>query len=169
MKRIKKLLLAFFAIVISAGLNAQNLVVTLTNSTTEIFTIEGIQSIKFGDTSMILNELDGTVTVWDIDDIDNYAFDLTTSLNDDLNIASSTLNIYPNPATSLVNIEFSTTQSSRVTIDIIDVSGRIVEQIYQGDRQDGQKYQWNSNVQKGIYLCRIMTESKTITKPVVIH
>ena len=69
-----RLVLVLMTILCSIGLNAQNLVVTLTNTTTASFPISDIQSIKFGASSMILYKLDGTVTTWDIIDIDNYAF-----------------------------------------------------------------------------------------------
>jgi len=169
MKKAQKLLLAIFAVVFSIGLKAQNLVVTLTNSTTETFSVSGIQSIKFGAETMILNELDGTVTTWNIADIDNYAFDGSANLNDELNIESSNLTVYPNPASNLVNLAFTTSHATTVSIDVLDVSGKVVEQIYQGEHQGEQTYTWNSNVQSGTYYCRINTGSKTITKPIVIQ
>ena len=67
----KKGLLILSLVIIGFCVNAQSLVVTLTNSTTEVFPISDIQSIKFGTETMILNELDGTVNTWNIDDIDN--------------------------------------------------------------------------------------------------
>ena len=169
MKKAQKLLLAIFAVVSSMGLKAQNLVVTLTNSTTETFSVSGIQSIKFGAETMILNELDGTVTTWDIEDIDNYAFDGTANLSDELNMESSNLTVYPNPASNLVNLAFTTSQVTTVTIDVLDASGRVVEQIYQGEHQGEQTYTWNSNVKMGTYYCRINTGSKIITKPIIIQ
>jgi hypothetical protein len=51
------------------GIKAQNLVVTLNNSTIETIPIATIQGIKFGTSSMILNEFDGTVTTWNIQDL----------------------------------------------------------------------------------------------------
>ena len=169
MKKAQKLLLAIFAVVFSIGLKAQNLVVTLTNSTTETFSVSGIQSIKFGAETMILNELDGTVTTWNIADIDNYAFDGSANLSEELNIESSNLTVYPNPAGNLVNFAFTTSKATTVTIDVLDASGRLVEQVYQGEHQGEQTYTWNSNVKTGTYYCRINTGSKTMTKPIVIQ
>ncbi len=72
--KIIRLVLVLMIMLGSVGLNAQNLVVTLTNTTTASFPISDIQSIKFSASSMILYKLDGTVIAWDIVDIDNYAF-----------------------------------------------------------------------------------------------
>ena len=69
-----RLVLVLMTILCSIVLNARNLVVTLTNTTTATFPISDIQSIKFGASAMILYKLDGTVTSWNIVDIDNYAF-----------------------------------------------------------------------------------------------
>jgi hypothetical protein len=156
-------------LVFSTGLFAQNLVVTLTNSTTETFPISNIQSIKFGTSSMILNELDGTITTWSIDDIDHYAFHQTTGLNEQLILENSHLSIYPNPASNLVNIAFSSAHSSQISIDIMDASGKIIDQVFDGKHQDGHVYQWNNSVRNGMYFIRIFTETKVITKPVVIQ
>jgi hypothetical protein len=81
----------------SIGLRAQDLIVTLNNSTTETFAIATIQSIKFGDSTMILKEINGTVTTWDITDIDNYDFSSGVGLNDQVN----PLKRYGFPATKI--------------------------------------------------------------------
>lgn len=169
MKKTQKLLIAIFTVVFSMALKAQNLVVTLNNSTTEAFPVSGIQSIKFGAESMILNELDGTVTTWDIAVIDSYAFEGTANLSDELNIESSNLTVYPNPASNLVNLAFTTSHATIVTIEVLDASGRLIEQVYQGEHQGEQTYKWNSNVQSGTYYCRINTGSKIISKPIIIQ
>lgn len=60
----KHIVLIAIALMSSLGLKAQNLVVTLDNATTETFAVASIQSIKFGFNTMILKELNGTVTTW---------------------------------------------------------------------------------------------------------
>ncbi|MCC5923943.1 MAG: T9SS type A sorting domain-containing protein [Crocinitomicaceae bacterium] len=169
MKQILNILILAISIACVTSLSAQNLVVTLTNSTTESFPVVDIQSIKFGSETMILNELDGTVNTWSIDNIDNYAFDGVATLSDELNIVSSNLIVYPNPAINLVSLAFTNSQATTVTIDILDASGRIIEKIYQGEHQGQQTYKWNSNVQTGTYYCRINSGSKIITKPIIIQ
>jgi len=164
-----KTLLVILILVSCTGLFAQNLVVTLTNSTTKTFPISNIQSIKFGTSSMIINELDGTITTWNIVDIDNYAFYETTGLNEQLIAGNSQLSVYPNPASNLVNIAFSSVHSSQISIDIIDANGKIIDHIFQGKHQDGHIYQWNNSARNGMYFIRIFTETKVITKPIVIQ
>jgi len=163
--------LAIFAFAVAFNYNvfSQNLIVTLQDNTTETFAIAGIRSIKFGTSSMILNQLDGTVTTWNIEDIDNYAFDESTSLPTSAASSISAIQIYPNPASNLVNLKFEIKESSYITAEITDAQGRYVEQLFQGYVQGEQHYQWQSQVPKGVYYLRISTSQKLVTKPIIIQ
>jgi hypothetical protein len=147
---------------------AQNLVVTLNNSAIETFPIANIQSIKFGANSMILNEFDGTITTWNIQDINNYAFDNSLGIEDIVVLGKTNLVIFPNPSVGEVNIKFQSEEKSLITIEIIDAIGNQIQQIYQGMHQGIESYKWDGNVPKGVYYCRILTDYKTISKPIII-
>ena len=150
------------------GIKAQNLVVTLNNSTVETFPVADIQSIKFGISSMILNEFDGTVTTWNIQDINNYSFDGSSGIKDVIDINKGSLTIFPNPSIGEVNIQFESEKTSFVTIEIMDANGNQIQNIFRGEHQGKETYKWNGNVTNGVYFCRILTEDKTITKPIII-
>ncbi len=147
---------------------AQNLIVTLNNSTIETFPIANIQSIKFGTSSMILNEFDGTVTTWNIQNINNYAFDNTSGIQDIIQSGKSDLSIFPNPSVGEVTIQFQLEEKSLITIEIIDANGNQIRQIYRGEHQGKESYKWDGNVPNGFYYCRILTNNKTIAKPIII-
>ena len=164
-----KLTLLFIIFFYSLGLKAQNLTVTLTNNSTASFPITSIRSIKFSNSTMILNELNGTVTTWAIADINNYDFSSMVGLNDQATVENSSLQLFPNPSSNLVNIEFFGVQVGKIVIDIIDVNGKPIQEVYRGDHQGKQTYQWFSNSIKGIFYCRITMDHKTITKPVIIQ
>jgi len=169
MKKNKKVVLLLLAIICSLGVSAQNLVVTLNNTTVETFPITNIQSIKFGANSMILNEFDGTATTWNIQDINNYAFDSSLSgIKDVIDINKNSLTIFPNPSVGEVNIQFESEKTSFITIEIIDAKGNQIQNIFRGEHQGKETYKWNGNVPNGVYYCRILTEDKTITKPIII-
>ena len=165
----KNFLLLALGLLSSMGIKAQNLVVTLTNASIETFPISSIRSIKFGNSTMILNELNGTVTTWDISDINNYDFSNSIGLNDQKNIENSTLQLFPNPSSNLVNIQFLGAQVGNIVIEIIDVNGKQIQEVYRGAHQGQQTYQWLSNAVIGTYYCRITTDKKVITKPVIIQ
>jgi hypothetical protein len=168
MKKKQKNIILILTILWNLGLTAQNLVVTLNNTTTETFPIANIKSIKFGISSMILNETDGTVNTWNIQDINNYTFDGSSGIKDLIDINQSNLTIFPNPAVGLVNIQYTAGLMTFITIEIIDINGKSIQQIYHGEQNGKQLYTWGANVPKGIYYCRILTENKSISKPIII-
>ena len=117
---------------------------------------------------MILNEFDGTVTTWNIQDINNYAFDGSLGIKDLIDINKGSLTILPNPSIGEVNIQFESKKTSYITIEIIDANGNQIRQIFRGEHQGKEAYKWDGNVPNGIYYCRILTNNKTITKPIII-
>jgi len=163
----KLILFTFHFFVICFGYS-QNLIVSLNNSTVETFPIVNIQSIKFGTNSMILNELDGTVNTWNISDINNYSFDGLSGVEDNIELKKSNFTVFPNPSVGSVNFQYLSNLETLITIEIIDASGKLIEQIYHGGHSGNKLYKWEANVQDGIYYCRISTENKTISKPLII-
>lgn len=154
----------------SKNTNAQNLVVNLNNSTTNTFPIASIQSIKFGASTMILQEFNGTVSTWNISDINNYAFSPSGVGGVDENPSSfvNVLNIFPNPSSGVVNVQFQTEAMSNITVEIISGEGKKLHQMYAGNHEGLQTYTWNSNLSNGVYYCRILLDKKTITKPFIV-
>lgn len=149
--------------------NAQKLIVTLNNNTTEEFNTNQIQSIKFGTSTMILKENDGTVNTWQIPDIHHYSFAGPTGVENVLTEGKSHLTVYPNPSAGEVTIDFAISQPARVTVDIIDASGKLIKFIYQGEQTTSQIYKWNGSTFAGTYFCRIVTDTKVLLKPIIIQ
>jgi hypothetical protein len=170
--KIKTIALAM-SLICMTSLSAQNLVVTLTNSTTESFPVSEIQSIKFGPETMILNEFDGTVNTWNIDDVDNYAFDGVANINESATVKTDELNVYPNPASNKVQINFSSNRSGEISIDVYDMHGRLIEKLFHGIHQDETLLTWypkqDNAIQSGNYLIKITATNKVITKPIIIQ
>ena len=173
MKQILNILTLAISIVCVTSLSAQNLVITLTNSTTESFPVVDIQSIKFGSETMILNELDGTVNTWSIDNIDNYAFDGVASTNETTTILSDQVIIYPNPSSDKFYINYASNRVGLITVVVYDINGRLIEELFHGEHKEITEATWspkeNMSVQSGKYLIQIVTTSKIITKPVIIQ
>ncbi|MCC5923060.1 MAG: T9SS type A sorting domain-containing protein [Crocinitomicaceae bacterium] len=169
----KNIWLLALTLLSALGVQAQNLVVTLTNSNTETFAVADIQSIKFGTESMILNELDGTVNTWDINDIQNYAFDGVANIHESTTIATDELNVFPNPSSGLVHINYTSNLSGKITIAVYDINGRLNEELFDGVNQETTTVTWsakaNNMVQAGKYLVKITTPNKAITKPIIIQ
>ena len=155
------------------GLSAQNLIVTLTNSNTATYPISDIQSIKFGTNSMILYELNGTVNTWDIDDIDNYAFDGELNIDEEAQIIQENLSVYPNPTSDKITISYESSLSDKIIISIVDLNGKEVAHLFEGMHDQTTKVEWSAKgqgkVESGTYFCKIKTATKVTTKPIIIQ
>jgi hypothetical protein len=170
MKKKLSVALLLHALLFGFGIQAQNLylVIELTNTTTETFAVSGIRSVKFGNTSMVLYQLNGTVTTWEIGDIDHYEFKTDAEIADLHTPDRDALTLFPNPASGNVQILYHAMDPGVISIDILDGAGRQVATVYQGVHTPERTYQWNPDVPAGVYYCRIVTETKKITKPVII-
>ncbi len=89
------------------------------------------------------------------------------SINNDLKFA-----IFPNPASNIVNISFTTTESCFTQISIYDIYGKKTDNIYTGNLSKGSHlFSWNfsdKKITKGTYFCIIETNNSLITKRFVV-
>ena len=173
MKNKSYYLLLLLLVTSNSGFGQNNLIVTLNNSSTESFPVADIQSIKFGAEEMMLYELNGTTNTWSIDDIDNYAFEGTSNIDEEVQIIQEKLSVYPNPTTDKLTVNFESNLSGKITISILDVNGREIALLFDGMHNEVTRIEWSVNGQiniiPGTYLCKIKTTTKIITKPIVIQ
>lgn len=87
-------------------LNSQNIVITLNSGSQEVYPLNEIRSIKFENDSMVIYHYDNSFLIWDVLDIDNYAFEESTQTEDFLDNKNESLEVFPNPASDVVNIVF---------------------------------------------------------------
>jgi hypothetical protein len=165
-----KLLIAIpIAYGMSSNISAQvQMVVTLNNNNTETFALSEIRSLKFGTQSMNLHKYNGSVSTWNISDIANYRFTGVTGLGE-LKSTAGNLELFPNPASKETMISFSAAQNQRITIEILDLQGKKIRSIYSGNHVGQQRYPWQVDVPKGMYLCRVTTENGIFTKSLIIQ
>ena len=79
-------------------------------------------------------------------------------------------NPYPNPFNPILNIDFSIPQNDMVNISIYDITGRLVQELYNDIKDVGyHSIQWNAiNYASGIYFIKILTNNFTQTKKVTL-
>jgi len=83
---------------------------------------------------------------------------------------SSLLDISPNPFTGVLNLKYTLTNSSPLSLTLCDLTGRVIKQIDEKSLLSPGNYQSTINLeslQKGIYLIVMKTSSKTIIRKVV--
>ncbi len=78
----------------------------------------------------------------------------------------SNIKLYPNPVIDIANFEYKLKKSSRVTVNIFDISGRMINSIDYGTQASGeQKSEINlSELSSGAYFLQLQTEEGTSIK-----
>ena len=98
-----------------------------------------------------------------------FAFELTqdgiggfTGIEDAQTVEFAT--VYPNPAVDMTTVEFSLTESSNVTIQIVNTLGQVVYTNLMGDLTGAQKVQINTtDFEAGMYLININVDGNILT------
>jgi PKD repeat protein len=86
--------------------------------------------------------------------------------------AIGTFDVYPNPAQDNTVVEFSLDKREVVTVEVLDLSGKVVQQTYSGDLATGvHRFPINTaELSSGIYLVRLMTgEGSYLTRKLVVE
>lgn len=81
-----------------------------------------------------------------------------------------TLNVYPNPFSKEINIEFNLLHESLVTIEIINVLGETIELLISDEKKNVGKTLLTYNNEKltpGFYICKIKTENDIINRSII--
>jgi len=82
----------------------------------------------------------------------------------------SSLQLYPNPATEAVNINFRVETAGQVNITVTDIQGRILAVVQDANMAVGtHNVEWNVNVNSGLYLITIKTAAGIEQKQLLIQ
>ena len=88
------------------------------------------------------------------------------------------LSCFPNPSPGLTNLTVVLARTSRVNIDLLNMHGKVVNQVFYGELPSGKSdFQWNGDdhqgncLPSGIYMCRCITsdQSPVIEKLLIIR
>ena len=83
----------------------------------------------------------------------------------DLNAGVTTLNVYPNPANNVLNIDIETTEAENVTLTLCDILGKTLKtQHFSTTAQMSTCSIDVSDLAKGMYLLRVKTDKGITTK-----
>lgn len=129
----------------------------------------GAAGISAAGTSYLYDETDGTWYYVTETPMVRMNFDISLGINDAKGLTSS-LNAYPNPANTNVNVNFSINESANVEMTVISVTGDVVYNNNFGSIAAG-KYSKNINVSElanGIYFYTLNVNGNVTTKKLVI-
>lgn len=101
--------------------------------------------------------------------IDDINLDGTVGLNEVLEAALA-LNVYPNPVMNQATVEFTLTEKNAVSIDVVDVLGRVVNKITETTLDAGQyQFELPANLASGLYSVRVNVNGYTTSRKIVIN
>jgi hypothetical protein len=89
----------------------------------------------------------------------------------DRNVDGLGLGIWPNPAADYTFIAFQTEHAAMATLEIYDLNGKMIEQLFRGSATPGLQQRFELNVQhlaSGMYMCKLATNHASITKKLIV-
>ena len=81
------------------------------------------------------------------------------------------VSVYPNPFPVHTTIQFKISAPGKVSIKIVDIQGRVVSTVFEGDRPAGTYHLlFNGNqLPAGLYLCRMQVNDQVLQQKVIIQ
>lgn len=107
--------------------------------------------------------------------VENTGSDLTeqfTDAREDIRVEASEVTVSPNPVRNMAQFNFKTVNSATATLDIFDMSGRKVADVYSGTVEQGHTYQVSFDTEAlsaGIYMYRFTNGSDVQIKRLIIN
>ena len=91
---------------------------------------------------------------------------LSTTIDEET-IGEGTVFVYPNPAKEFINVEFSGLSDENISIEIIDVFGKVVQKVI--SKNENQMFNLNvSSLAAGYYVLKISSGYSVIQKKIII-
>jgi parallel beta-helix repeat protein len=78
---------------------------------------------------------------------------------------------YPNPFITEQNIEISVSNSGQVKLDVIDIKGKLIKQLFKGSLETGSTRRLKLNTEGllgGVYILRLTTETKVENQKIIL-
>ncbi|MEM9051094.1 MAG: LamG-like jellyroll fold domain-containing protein [Bacteroidota bacterium] len=86
--------------------------------------------------------------------------------------AGAIISVSPNPSNGITQVNISVSQLQNSTLEVIDMNGRLVEQLFTGTTDPNSEYRFDfdgSDLPVGIYICRMITSSEIVTEKLIIR
>ncbi len=117
-------------------------------------------------------DVDGVVAIHNCG-LSDEDLEIMRPMMSELNVEQSvsTITAYPNPTTGPAVVEFSTANTGKTVIEVMDMSGRTVQTIFNQDAQAGQVYRVDfdgASLPNGIYLTRMVSNGTTTIEKMMI-
>ena len=166
-----KTTLLFLSVFLGTMNFAQSIHFNYTDGTNTSYNLEDVRKITFDADVMNLHLWDGSVYSWNVSTIGYYQYDESTqSIQELLNNANEWgVNIFPNPTSATLNVNFNLPQADEVSIRLYDIHGKLIISQDIGHRGIGKHQELIdlTNIPMGTYTFSISGQKNTITKQLI--
>lgn len=95
-----------------------------------------------------------------------YSFPMTCTVGINEIASNVSFNIYPNPASTIINLDLSELNNTGTTVKMYDVTGKIVKTISTNEKTLTID---RADLRSGIYFVQVMVADKVLTKKIVLE
>jgi hypothetical protein len=149
---------------------SQSIYFNYTDGSTASYSISDVRKVTFTADVMNLHLWDGTVYSWNVSTIGHYEYSETSGMEELLNLSNTfDVCIFPNPASTNLNVQFKLLKEDLITLSLFDVNGNLVIEKNLGKLATGNHQETLDllKVPQGNYVCLISGQQNSITKQVV--
>jgi hypothetical protein len=84
--------------------------------------------------------------------------------------SASVVTAYPNPSSGLVSFRFTTSESSKVILDVLSMNGTLVSRVFEGYVAGSVEntIRYDSNLPQGIYFYRLQSSTDVLYGKLVV-
>lgn len=131
------------------------------------------------ESQLLVNLSDGSTEAYNISEIQKITFSGLVGINEieDVNAVLNSLKLfpnYPNPFSHLTTIKYETYEKAYVMLNIYDNKGGLVRKLFSGSQDEGtHTIEWdgkNDNKQRvttGLYFCQLILNNKMDSKQMI--
>jgi hypothetical protein len=151
--------------------NAQSAIIQFhfTDGTQQNITLNEMQKIDFTPSELRLHQIDETIISWNFDLIDFYRYsDLETNIYKTESLPTEIqLNVFPNPASGVLNVNYQFPVHDSRIITIFSLNGK---QVFEQRLQNTKEGIWQHDISSlpiGSYLIVIQSNNFSISKTIL--
>jgi len=163
-----KLILVCILLHFATFIDAQTIGFSFNDGNSSAYSLEDVRKKTFDTDLMNLHFWDGTIYSIELSTIGHIDYNSATlQLIEELNAFN--LEIFPNPMLNVLNLQYSLTQSTDITVELYDTFGKVVFSQALGIKHAGiNKEVVNiDELNSGVYNFRFISDKNTIVKKVI--
>jgi hypothetical protein len=120
---------------------------------------------------MLIYHDNGSILEFEISEIRKLTFDQMVSFTETPVLQKLlSMNLFPNPASNYINIDFSVPEEGEVVLELFSLNGVLVKSIYPGKLPSGNhSYRWQtSDLVHGTYICMVRQNQQVLSRKVIV-